>query len=187
MWNGLLLHRSSCSLPNMMRRSRTWLTLAGILLALAARSPLVPAQCVSHDDVPHMERFSAIENVAGLSGPSGIELILTEKNARVTGVLRDYEGLPNPVVTKLKGTLRNCEVDLSGSNRRGRVEIHGEIMIATFRCVITRHIAGKTYSETVSLRREPPESYDTARFECGFSAIFARTELPLRRPRIFIR
>jgi hypothetical protein len=105
-----------------------------------------------------VERFSSIEDIKGLSGPSGIEIILTEEGTRLTGELRDYEGLPDPFTTKLKGTLKNCGVDVHGTSRRGSVAIHGEIMIANFQGVITRQIGNRTYTERVSLRRELPPS-----------------------------
>ena len=145
-----------------------WLQFAAILLPLVVPAPPAHGQCVSHDRTTHVERFSAIKDIAGLSNPSGIELVLEENGTRVTGTLRDYEGLPDPFITRLKGTLRNCDVDVSGSNRRGEVEIHGKIVIASFECTITRHIAGEAYSEKVSLRREPPQPDDTAQLNVSF-------------------
>ena len=103
-----------------------------------------------------------MKEVAGLPTPSGVQLTLREKGTRVTAILRDYEGQPGPVVTTLSGTLRNCDVDVKGTNRRGKVEIRGKITVASFECTITRHIGAGTYSEKVLLRRELPESVDTA-------------------------
>jgi hypothetical protein len=144
----------------MVQRLQSRIKLAATLfaLAVAVNPPAASGQCVTHDNIPHIERFSALADVAGLASRSGIELILIEKNAQVTGIPRDYEGLPAAVVSKLKGTLQNCNLDLRGSSDRGEVRIHGKILIAGIQCDITRHIAGEAYSERGWLKRGPPKS-----------------------------
>ncbi len=158
-------------IPKWLEHVDVLLTFLVSVFTFSLTAPLAQGQCVSQDKLPHVERFSAIEDLTGLPGPSGIELTLEEEGTWVTGVLRDYEGLPDPLITKLKGTLQNCDVDVKGNNRRGKVEIRGTIMIASFQCIITRHIAGKTYSEKVSLRRENPEPHDIGKYKHRFSPL----------------
>ena len=142
-----------------MKASRqTWLRSAAILLVVVTTASSASNQCAPQDRLAHVERFSAIKQIKNFSGPSGIELVLTEVGTRLGGVLRDYEGQPEPFMTKLKGTLRNCDVDVRGSSRRGSVEIQGTIMIASFEGTITRRMGDKSFSERVALRRELPTS-----------------------------
>jgi hypothetical protein len=128
------------------------------LLSCVFLTTFATAQCASESKSAQVERFSAVQHIDRLPGSSGIELILEEKGLHVKGVLRDYEGAPDPLVTRLRGILRGCDVALKGKNARGNVEIHGTIAIASFQCTITRRIGTNVYSERVSLRREPPES-----------------------------
>ncbi len=151
--------------------TQAWLPFAVILLALATTGLSAPCQCVPQDQLIHVERFSSIKDINGLSGPGGIELILTEQGTRLTAELRDYEGLPDSFITKLKGTLENCDVDVHGTSHRGSVAVHGKIMIASFQGVITRQIGNKTFTERVSLRREPPLTNNTVGMSIGSSRL----------------
>jgi hypothetical protein len=83
-------------------------------------------------------------------------LSLEEHRESILATLRDYEGSPEPLETKLRGTLKGCDVRLSGQNKRGRVEVSGTISIAIFKGTIVRQIGKDVYSEKLSLKRNPP-------------------------------
>jgi len=113
-------------------------------------------QCAPSGKYPRTESFSTLRSIKDLPGPAGIELSLEEHGESILATLRDYEGSPEPLETKLRGTLKGCDVRLSGQNKRGRVEVSGKIAIAIFKGTIVRQVGKDAYSEKVSLKRKPP-------------------------------
>jgi hypothetical protein len=112
-------------------------------------------QCAPSGKYLRTESFSTLRSVKDLPGPAGTELSLEEHRESILATLRDYEGSPEPLETKLRGTLKGCDVRLSGQNKRGRVEVSGTISIAIFKGTIVRQIGKDVYSEKVSLKRNP--------------------------------
>jgi hypothetical protein len=112
-------------------------------------------QC--HTAAAGTERFASVQYIQTIHAPAGIELVLNVQGQQLSAVLRDYEGNPTPLETRLAGKLDACQVMLTGRNRRGSVEISGQITIAAFKGSIRRQIGNRWFSETVSLRRKLSE------------------------------
>jgi len=113
---------------------------------------------------------------------AGMELILEEHLDHVAATLRDYEGMATPLTTKLEGTIQDtgtgCKVRLSGSNRRGKVEIKGTIGIVSFDATIVRTIGNQPYSETISLKRKPFETDNHLSTTFGSGPLCLRPSYP---------
>lgn len=101
----------------------------------------------------YYETFSNVRYMEAVESRVGTELTLEESGECVVATLKDYEGAPGVVQTRLKGTLHQMRVHLSGTGKRGRVEISGKIGVADFRGTITRWIGSDKYEEPVILRR----------------------------------
>jgi len=134
----------------------SWIASLPVALFLAG---CAIGQCNPSGKYPRMESFSTLDSIKELLGPAGIELSLEEHGESILATLRDYEGGPAPLETKLRGMLKGCDIRLSGQNKRGRVEVSGRIGIAIFQGTIVRQIGKDVYSEKVSLKRKlPPEN-----------------------------
>jgi len=143
------------------------------LLVSAVLSSRIFGECVPKPNSTKREVFSSVvtqperlNSPAGLiANPAGIEISLKERAEEVLAILLDYEGTSAPIETKLKGTIREsktgCNVHLVGHNKRGKVEIHGTLTGANFQATIVRQIGKETYSETVMIRRKPPDVNQT--------------------------
>jgi hypothetical protein len=140
-----------------------------LCLATFVALPLAAAECIPKTNAGKSESFSSVTKVTVPNASarsshllSGIELVLDESSDSALGTLLDYEGSSAPLVAKLKGSISEsaigCKVQLSGSNKRGIVEIEGIISVASFQGTITRRVRREVYLEKVSLRRKPTET-----------------------------
>ena len=146
---------------------RFFLALLSVCVVPFVLLPESNAQCLPKANSVQYERFSSVTQVQTMdSKPStlfaGIELVLEENGDRVSATLRDYDGTPIPLTSRLEGRLQesrdgSCSVKLSGHNQLGKVEIEGVIGVAAFRGTIFRSIGKNSFSHRVSVRRKVSE------------------------------
>src|SRR5208282_1093258 len=84
--------------------------------------------------------------------------------------LKEYRGTFDSEKTKLEGSIKEsaaadttpakCNLRLSGKDKRGPLEIEGEITLFRFVGLVTRHIGQDVVSFRISLSRQAPLGQD---------------------------
>ena len=90
---------------------RFFLALLSVCVVPFVLLPESNAQCLPKANSVQYERFSSVTQVQTMdSKPStlfaGIELVLEENSDRVSATLRDYDGTPIPLTSRLEGRLQ---------------------------------------------------------------------------------
>lgn len=99
--------------------------------------------------------FSNVRYIDEVNALVGTELSLKVHGTKVSAVLKEFEGIEAPKVSRMEGTLVNNELRLQAIEKPSKLVITGNVGSVLFRGIVRHGLGKQTLSFPITLKRVP--------------------------------